>query len=373
MPARQGTPSAIDRPTAFFMRPHSDLAAFDESTLLGGFTQPEETAVRAAPPTLVFDACSVGVVLRAVLFVEAVVGVGAMFGAARFVDWLLRFSLLTGGVLPATLAWLIAACALKKHLARLDSPQQWLAGMLLGALAGLYGCGLLVLMNMLQPAPWWASAASGALAVVGAGGGPVLACQGAYPCRHCGAPGRAAVAHPTRTFCSIRSTAPLPWCAPSRPRPSRCWKTSASCFAMRWPTRPSRSRLVRRSSWPNVTSRLNKSGFGDRLRVQWSLDPACDAAKLPPLLLQPLVENAVRHGVEPSAAGAQVKISTLKRGGGGGAQGHQLHPRPVSASVATAWRWPMCASAWHCCMMCRRSSRPPSRTGIFQVRLEIPL
>jgi two-component system sensor histidine kinase AlgZ len=32
------------------------------------------------------------------------------------------------------------------------------------------------------------------------------------------------------------------------------------------------------------------------------------------LLLQPLVENAVKHGVEPSAAGAQVKISTQRRG-----------------------------------------------------------
>ena len=36
---------------------------------------------------------------------------------------------------------------------------------------------------------------------------------------------------------------------------------------------------------------------------------------MPPLLLQPLVENAVKHGVEPSAAGAQVKISTQRRGG----------------------------------------------------------
>jgi two-component system sensor histidine kinase AlgZ len=54
--------------------------------------------------------------------------------------------------------------------------------------------------------------------------------------------------------------------------------------------------------------------FGDRLQVQWSLDPEANNTKLPPLLLQPLVENAVRHGVEPSAGGAQIKISTLRRG-----------------------------------------------------------
>ena len=54
--------------------------------------------------------------------------------------------------------------------------------------------------------------------------------------------------------------------------------------------------------------------FGERLRVEWSLDPSAGGAKLPPLLLQPLVENAVKHGVEPSATGAQVRISTQRRG-----------------------------------------------------------
>jgi two-component system sensor histidine kinase AlgZ len=40
----------------------------------------------------VFDACQTGVILRAVLFVEAVVGVGAMFGAVNAMDWLARLS-----------------------------------------------------------------------------------------------------------------------------------------------------------------------------------------------------------------------------------------------------------------------------------------
>src|SRR5574337_1324163 len=64
---------------------------------------------------LVFDACRVGVVLRAVLFVEAVLGVGAMFGAAGPGDWLARLALLTGGALPATLAWLVTACRSEEH------------------------------------------------------------------------------------------------------------------------------------------------------------------------------------------------------------------------------------------------------------------
>src|SRR6185369_5774592 len=53
--------------------------------------------------------------------------------------------------------------------------------------------------------------------------------------------------------------------------------------------------------------------FGERLQVEWALDAAAGGALLPALLLQPLVENAVKHGVEPSAAGAQVKVSTQRR------------------------------------------------------------
>ena len=52
---------------------------------------------------LVFDACEVGVVLRAVLFVETVLGVGAMYGSETLLDWAARLALLTGGALPATL------------------------------------------------------------------------------------------------------------------------------------------------------------------------------------------------------------------------------------------------------------------------------
>jgi two-component system sensor histidine kinase AlgZ len=54
--------------------------------------------------------------------------------------------------------------------------------------------------------------------------------------------------------------------------------------------------------------------FGERLQVQWQLDPAANLAKLPPLLLQPLVENAVHHGVEPSAQGASIVITTKREG-----------------------------------------------------------
>jgi len=54
--------------------------------------------------------------------------------------------------------------------------------------------------------------------------------------------------------------------------------------------------------------------FGKRLRIVWNLDPEANAARVPPLLLQPLVENAVRHGVEPNDDGGELEVTTARRG-----------------------------------------------------------
>lgn len=290
-----------------------DRNHFGESTLQGSLMPVGDGAPAPLARASMFDACHVGVVLRAVLFFEAVVGVGAMFGAAQPLDWLMRFSLLTGGVLPATLAWLIAACALKRRLNLLTPQLQWLAGIALGAAAGLYGCALLALMGLLQPAPWWASAAAGALL-------SAMLLAGLF--------WRAKARTPAATAARLAELQ-------SRIRPHFLFNTLNSAIAL------VRAEPLKAEAVLEDLSELFRSAladpaesvtlgqeitlaqrylaieeirFGERLQVQWSLDPDASDAKLPPLLLQPLVENAIRHGVEPSASGALVKISTLRRG-----------------------------------------------------------
>lgn len=49
--------------------------------------------------------------------------------------------------------------------------------------------------------------------------------------------------------------------------------------------------------------------LGERLRVTWDLPEPLPAINLPSLSIQPLVENAVHHGIEPQADGGSVSIT----------------------------------------------------------------
>ena len=262
---------------------------------------------------LVFDACHVGVVLRAVLFVEIVLGVGALYGASTPLEWLARVSLLTGGALPATLVWLIAACSLKTLLQRLGTNGQFAAGVVLGALAGLYACAMLTLVGVAEQPPWLASAASGALLSAALVAALVMRARGRTP------------AATTARLTELQS----------RIRPHFLFNTLNSAIALvrEEPAKAEslledlsdlfRHALVEQGEAVTLAEEITLARrylaieevrFGKRLQVQWNLDPRTNNARLPPLLLQPLVENAVKHGVEPSARGGKLRVLTELRG-----------------------------------------------------------
>jgi two-component system sensor histidine kinase AlgZ len=53
---------------------------------------------------------------------------------------------------------------------------------------------------------------------------------------------------------------------------------------------------------------IEKLRLGERLRVHWDLPSPLPAIDVPALCLQPLAENAVRHGIEPRAEGGDLRI-----------------------------------------------------------------
>ena len=322
------------------------------------------------PSYYMFDACHVGVVLRAVLFVQAVVGVGAMFMASQPLDWLMQFSLLTGGILPATLAWLITGCVLKTRLARLKMSGQWLAGIGLGCVSGLYGCGLLGFMGMLQPEPWFASAAAGGLLSGILMTGLFLRARARTP-----AATTARLAElqsrirPHFLFNTLNSAIALVRAEPLKAE--SVLEDLSELFRSALADPAESVTLAQEISLAERYLAIEKIRFGERLGITWHLDPKAMQALLPPLLLQPLVENAIRHGVEPSAAGAQVKISTERRGSavvvkvtnttpaGVGERGHGLALDNVRERLLLLHDVQARFQTMH-------------QDGVFQVRLEFP-
>ncbi|MBZ0335694.1 sensor histidine kinase [Marinobacter sp. AL4B] len=54
--------------------------------------------------------------------------------------------------------------------------------------------------------------------------------------------------------------------------------------------------------------------LGDRLTLEWQIQTGLEHQAIPPLTLQPLVENAIYHGIQPRAAGGTVRIEAYAKG-----------------------------------------------------------
>lgn len=57
---------------------------------------------------------------------------------------------------------------------------------------------------------------------------------------------------------------------------------------------------------------LEQLRLGDRLQVVWHINKMPADALIPPLVIQPLVENAVYHGIEPQSAGGEISLNIYR-------------------------------------------------------------
>jgi len=59
---------------------------------------------------------------------------------------------------------------------------------------------------------------------------------------------------------------------------------------------------------------IERARFGDKLKVEYDIEPGVERYVVPGLLLQPLVENAVKHGLLPKREGGVVRIQARRNG-----------------------------------------------------------
>ena len=268
-----------------------------------------------------FDVCHVGVVLRALLFVHGVVAVGVLFAVGGAAAWLALFAAGSGIALPAVLMWLLVACALKRVLGALPAAGQWAAAIALGAASGAFGATLGALLtgdtvaaDTPHAASVFASAAAGAALAGVLFQWLALRAQATLP-----ADTTARLAElqsrirPHFLFNTLNTALALVRHDPARAE--GVLEDLAELFRVAISDSREAVTLAEEVELAKRYLAIEQIRFGSRLQVAWELDPAAGTARVPPLLLQPLVENAVRHGVEPGDAGGTIRVRTQVRFG----------------------------------------------------------
>ena len=122
---------------------------------------------------------------------------------------------------------------------------------------------------------------------------------------------------------------------------------------------------------------IERARYGDRLRVVFDVDPSVLDAAVPSLVLQPLVENALRHGIGPKVGGGRIDIIARREDDrlclvvsddGYGVPSHELHALNEGVGVSnTRSRLVHLYGDQH-----RFEFRTP-RTGGLEVTVAIPL
>lgn len=260
--------------------------------------------------------CRPAIALRVVLLVQAVVALAVLPGSGSAGQALLLLPGPLCAALAASLVWLPALCALQAWLARRSPALQAVLASAGGALAAQAGW-LLTLLLGVAPGGGWAAATA---ALAGAGIALALWTWLAL---------RLALARPADASARLAELQ-------SRIRPHFLFNALNTALAL-VRADPARAELVLEDLSALFRAALAEDGsavslddeidlaqrylaieklrFADRLQLRWDLDPEAGFARVPPLVLQPLVENAVRHGIEPAARGGLVRVTSRVRRG----------------------------------------------------------
>jgi two-component system sensor histidine kinase AlgZ len=298
-------------------------SAFDAGPSTGSLSRPSfaetvQAAERVRTPVSSgdFDVCHAGLALRAVVYVQAAVGVGILMSTGGVAPALVQLGPAVFAALFGTLMWLSLVCGSQRLLSRLSATPRAVFVMVLGAFCAVGGWLTLLPFGMVTPSPWRTAAvgAAGALFAMTLWIWLVLRVQSRVP-----AEAKARLAElqsrirPHFLFNALNTAIALVRIDPRRAE--EVLEDLAQLFRMALEDHGQAVTLDAEVDLAQRYLAIEQLRFGDRLRVRWELDPAAARARVPPLILQPLVENAVRHGVEPSPEGGEVLVRTRVRRG----------------------------------------------------------
>ena len=279
----------------------------------------EERARLQAQAAAAFDVCHPALALRAVLLVQAVLAVVALGSAASVADWGARQAALAFGGVAGTLLWLVAVCALRRPLRRAGAPVRVAVVLSLGGAAALaawlplWWAGLSEVVGGLRVA---AVVLAGALFAAAIWAWLDLRSRIWHPAN---ASARLAELQsriqPHFLFNALNTALALVRADPGRAE--SVLEDLAQLFRVALADNGASVPLEEEIDLARRYLAIEQVRYGPRLQVRWQIgaDPRVAAARVPPLVLQPLVENAVRHGIEPSLDGGRITVNaSVQRG-----------------------------------------------------------
>jgi two-component system sensor histidine kinase AlgZ len=301
-------------------RPSSAAApsSFSGSSAFPSFADTMQAAARAqgAPVGGPFDVCHAGLALRAVLYVQGVLAVGSLLLASGWVHALSLLGPLVFAGLFGTLGWLLGVCAARRGLGRASTAVRAVFVLGWGAVCAVAGRAMLLPFELAEmpPVRWLGVAGAGALLAASLWAWLVLRVRSRLPAE---ATARLAELQsrirPHFLFNTLNTAVALVRVDPAQAE--AVLEDLAQLFRMALEDHCQAVTLAEELDLVQRYLQIEQLRFGERLRVRWEIDEAANEAKLPPLLLQPLVENAVRHGIEPSPEGGEIGVRTRVRHG----------------------------------------------------------
>jgi two-component system sensor histidine kinase AlgZ len=263
-----------------------------------------------------FDVCHAGLALRAVLYVQAVLAVVTLLGSGSVMQALtLTGPVIMGGLL-ATLSWLLLMCLLRRVLAAIPGIARMATAMALGGATALLARAVLLPFSAgsQYPVHGLGLALGGALLGATVWTWLELRVRSRLPAE---ATARLAELQarirPHFLFNALNTAVALVRIDPSRAE--SVLEDLSQLFRVALENQGEAVTLADEVDLARRYLAIEQVRFGDRLRVSWHLEPDAGLARVPPLLLQPLVENAVRHGIEPASGGGHIALHTRVRRG----------------------------------------------------------
>jgi two-component system sensor histidine kinase AlgZ len=258
------------------------------------------------------DFCNLGTWLRVLLAVNGMALVAGLVRARGWANLSAELAQLASVVEPATLGSLLLLCAIRSRLVAVSSATAAAVVVAVAALAGMAFAALLVPLSATQGQPWWHAGFWAALAAF-----ILLAWFDLAARAHAPAVTEArlmaltARIRPHFLFNSLNAVLGVIRSDPRRAE--QALEELSELFRVLMQDNRELVPLSAEIALARQYLDLERLRLGDRLQVRWEIDTCPPDALVPPLMLQPLIENAVYHGIEPLAGAGEVTISLSRR------------------------------------------------------------